>query len=374
MAVQPRATKPATGSARTLLFLLLGCVSGGLVRAAPYPHSTAILSISWDWATYRTGAVGSDLWPVTWGPDDQLYSAWGDGGGFGGSDSDGRVALGFARIEGGPEDFRGFNVNGGKNPEHPASFAKKGKTTGVLFVSDILYASVNLENGVWPDVDHALFWSTNTGATWPQTDWVFSKGNGHFQPAKFLNFGRDYTGLPDSLAGYVYIYGPRQSAEPGNGKALFLARTPQQSVRDRSAYTYFRSTENPDAPPNWTSDPTEATPVFIDKNGVTPGSVIFVPSLQGFLLTAFHTGPGELGVFEAPHPWGPWRTVAYYNDWGGMGTEGEGLSCNFTQKWMSRDGRTLWAVFSVYGEGAKQGVGAHDRFNLVRARLNLQRP
>ena len=71
---------------------------------------------------------------MTWGADDHLYAAWGDGGGFGGSDSDGRVSMGFARIEGGPENRRGINVNGGKNPESPASFPKKGKTSGIAFV------------------------------------------------------------------------------------------------------------------------------------------------------------------------------------------------------------------------------------------------
>src|SRR5258708_29221854 len=76
---------------------------------APYPPSPVIGGITWQWNTYTTAALGSDLWPVTWGPDDHLYTAWGDGGGFGGSDSDGRVSLGFARIEGGPADFLGIN-------------------------------------------------------------------------------------------------------------------------------------------------------------------------------------------------------------------------------------------------------------------------
>jgi len=77
----------------------------------PYPHSPVVQNIAWHWETHKTAAPGSDLWPVAWGPDDHLYAAWGDGGGFGGSDSDGRVAMGFARIEGGPEAWRGVNVN-----------------------------------------------------------------------------------------------------------------------------------------------------------------------------------------------------------------------------------------------------------------------
>jgi hypothetical protein len=125
----------------------------GQAAEPPYPPSPVIAGVTWDWTTHRTAAPGSDLWPVTWGADDHLYAAWGDGGGFGGTDQDGRVALGFARIEGPPERFLGVNINGGKNPAHRASFAERGKTGGVLAVGDRLYAWLNTENGRWPDVD-----------------------------------------------------------------------------------------------------------------------------------------------------------------------------------------------------------------------------
>ena len=82
-------------------------------------------------------------------------------------------------------------------------------------------------------------------------------------------------------------------------------------------------------------------------------------------------GPGQLGVFDAPNPWGPWITIAYYEDWGKMGPEDEGLTCGFPQKWMSTDGLTLWCTFSVYGDGARRGIHAHDRFNLIEATLQL---
>jgi len=86
-------------------------------NSAPYPPSKLFTSIEWHWDTLKTAAPGSDLWPITWGADGNLYSAWGDGGGFGGTDKQGRVSAGFARIEAGPEDFRGFNINGGEQPE-----------------------------------------------------------------------------------------------------------------------------------------------------------------------------------------------------------------------------------------------------------------
>ena len=88
--------------------------------------------------------------------------------------------------------------------------------------------------------------------------------------------------------------------------------------------------------------------------------------LRRYLATGFHTGPGQLGIYDAPEPWGPWTTVAEYEDWGGMGTAGEGLSCEFPAKWMSADGLNCWSIFSVYGDGGHLGIGAHDRFNLVR--------
>lgn len=350
------------------LSTLMFATAGGAAPQAPYPQSRLIQAITWHWETLTNGAPGSDLWPVTWAPDDNLYAAWGDGGGFGGSDSDGRVALGFARIEGDPEDWRGFNINGGKNPEHPASFPRKGKTSGLACVDGTLYATVNLQDGTWPNVNHGLIWSTNYGATWSRADWLFPRGKGNFEPAKFVTFGRDYTGVPDTLAGYVYLCGPRQSTDQGRGERLYLARAARTRLREQAAYEFFQKVEASGST-TWVKDIARAQPIFVDPNGVTPGALVYDPALKRFLLTCFHVGPSQLGVFDAPRPWGPWTTVGYYDDWGHMGTAGEGLTCGFPQKWMSADGLTLWAVFSVYGEGAKQGIKAHDRFNLVKATL-----
>jgi hypothetical protein len=357
---------------RVLALLMVVVTAGAGQPGAPYPRSTIIDGITWNWDTYTNAAPGSDLWPVTWGPDDNLYAAWGDGGGFGGSDSDGRVALGFARIEGSPEHWRGINVNGGKSPEHHASFLHKGKTTGIAFIDGVLYATVNLEDGPWPDVNHVLAWSTDMGATWTRANWLFPRGKGNFQPAKFITFGKDYSGVPAALAGHVYLYGPRQSAERGSGDQLYLARVTRTRLREREAYEFFQRLDSAGAPV-WVTRVADAQPVFADTNGVTPGAVVYDPAINRFLLTCFHVGPGQLGVFEAPTPWGPWSTITYYEDWGQMGSEGEGLTCGFTQKWKSADGLTLWCIFSVYGDGAKKGIKAHDRFNLVKATLNERR-
>ncbi len=358
---------PAQCYVRASLFLVcLNLVAVNVMaQEPPYPPSRNIPGITWHWDTYQTAALGSDLWPVTWGPDDNLYVGWGDGGGFGGSDSDGRVAMGFARIEGGPENFQGFNINGGKNPEHPASFPKKGKSSGVYFDEGVLYANVNLQDGKWPDVNHVLEWSTNKGATWIKNDWLFPKGLGNFQPGRFLGFGKDGGGVPASLAGYIYLCGGKLLAQRTGSNSLYLARAPREQLRERTAFEFFSGLDAR-GKPTWQPEFTLAHPIFSDANGNAVGGIDYDPGLGRYLLTSFHIGPGQLGVFEAREPWGPWSTIAYYENWGGMGKEGEGLTCEFPQKWMSADGLTVWAVFSVYGDGAKQGIKAHDRFNLIK--------
>src|SRR5690349_18015411 len=80
--------------------------------APPYPRSALIERVEFDFSTHRRLAPGSDNWPTTWADDGHLYSAWGDGGGFGGTNSNGRVLLGVARVEGGPTDYTGTNLWG----------------------------------------------------------------------------------------------------------------------------------------------------------------------------------------------------------------------------------------------------------------------
>lgn len=337
----------------------------------PYPVSSFFHSLTWEWDTLANAAPGSDLWPVTWGEDNQLYTAWGDGGGFGGTDRQGRVSAGFGRIEGTPTNFHGYNVNGGEAPENPAFLPGKGKVSGMVSVDGVLYANLNLQDGTWPDIHHAFAVSTNHGAAWNRLDWQFERGPGKFQPTKFIQFGRDYSGVPEALAGYVYLVGFKQPAAGEMAIDAYLARFPRTKLRLQNALEFLHSAA-PDAGPQWTREFSESRPCFTDPNGGPLGSITYLSAFHRYLATTFHSGPGQLGVFDSPNPWGPWTTVAYYGNWGGMGTDGEGLSCEFPAKWMSSDGMTLWSVFSVYGDGGKKGIQAHDRFNLIRVQLGLQ--
>src|SRR5882757_4828558 len=79
-----RMFKPALLFYALPLFLCLTVSSISTAASAPYPASQIITSMTWDCSTV-TGlrkASGSDIWPLTWASDGNLYGAWGDGGGF----------------------------------------------------------------------------------------------------------------------------------------------------------------------------------------------------------------------------------------------------------------------------------------------------
>jgi hypothetical protein len=344
-----------------LLFVLIvtNLSSSGsvLAQAFPYPRSAVIEGVIWDFDNLVRLAPGSDLWPVTWAADGNLYTAWGDGGGFGGTNADGRVSLGFARIQGSPTTLTGVNIWGGKNTQTPATF--QGKSMGMLSVEGVLYAWVSNEQD--PNPTFSLAWSTDLGVHWQQADWGFAGQT--FGETTFLNFGQDYAGARDE---YVYIYGVARDPSLFWTK-VGLARVPKDQILERTAYEFYTGLDESNMP-QWTRDINQWQPVFEDPNGVGITAVSYNPGLDRYLLTTGH-GPFEdgvrrLGIFDAPEPWGPWTTVAYNEAWGGF----EGFWLGYyiptkTPDWMSPDGQTIHLIFS--------GQGTLDSFNLIKGSLKL---
>ena len=82
-----------------------------VVLAPPLPPNSPIIgSLTWSpRETIVRKAKGSDNWPITWGDDDHLYTAYGDGWGFEPLLKE-KLSLGFARVEGGPTGFKGVNL------------------------------------------------------------------------------------------------------------------------------------------------------------------------------------------------------------------------------------------------------------------------
>jgi hypothetical protein len=338
---------------------------------APYAPSPVLRGWTIDWSTHQREAPGSDNWPMTWAADGHQYTAWGDGGGFGGSNSDGRVSLGVARVEGPANEYRGSNVWGGKAAEAPAQF--EGKSYGMLAVGGALYMWVVPQP--MPHLrESRLAWSEDRGRSWKRAEWAFRFEEGITVPT-FLNFGQDYAGARDEFV-YVYTirpaYGPGGSTDPRAHPRGFdvhrpglidLLRVPKQRLRERGAYEFFASLDN-DGTARWTSDVTKKEPVFRDPNGVGWNmSLSFSAGLKRYLLLAECgvTHKSRLGLFNAAEPWGPWTTVEYDEAWG----EGHVPLTNFhwvlPTKWMSDDGLRFTVVFS--------GTETNDAFNTVSGKF-----
>jgi hypothetical protein len=301
---------------------------------------------------------------MTWANDGHQYTSFGDGGGFEGTNTIGRVSLGFARVEGSSGDYDGINVWGGQGAEHPAKFG--GKSYGMISIAGVLYAWWGPGSGIKSYTETRLLQSTNKGASWSKSSWDLHDTSSTMIMPTILNFGKDYAGARD---GYVYHYFIRKQSssdslavhKPG---AIDLARVPKSQMMDLSAYRYFAGLDA-SKNPKWTASAANRKPVFQDPNGVGwCMSAVYNAGLKRYVIATEHTqsGNGNLGLFDAPNPWGPWTTVAYRHksngtQFGAGKIEPSTFFWNFSNKWTSADGKKFVMVFS--------GVDSNDAWNSV---------
>jgi hypothetical protein len=351
------------GAIITLLLLPFTDLQSFSPLTPPYPPSKVITGVVFDWSTHDRRALGSDNWPITWAADDQQYTAWGDGGGFGGSNSDGRVSLGVARVEGDWDRYTGYNVWGGKDAEQDAQF--EGKSYGILAVEGVLYMWVSPGSCAQNYTEARLALSQDYGATWTQADWAFTKEEDLLVPT-FLQFGKAYTGARDD---FVYSYFVNHA--PGRGECLqiqkpgkiYLARVPKAQIMSQAAYQFFAGFDAK-GQPTWRTgtDPAQRKPVFTNAQGVGWNlSVSYNAGLQRYLLITEHTQSlvGNFSLFDAPEPWGPWTTVDYSRQWGGFAST---FYWNFANKWGSADGKEFTLIFTGFRL-------PYDSWNTVRGRF-----
>jgi len=347
------------------IFALILITSFTVLSAAPpYPNSLTITDVSYNWSTYDERAPGSDNWAITWADDDNQYASWGDGGGFGGTNDNGRVSLGFARVSGAWNSYSGQNVWGGYNTENPAQF--DGKCYGILCVNHVIYMWRGPGSNNTSYNEARIYRSTDHCASFTAASWAFLKSDGIIMPT-ILNFGKDYAGARDN---YIYHYfikmqdGSKLTVhKPG---ILYLLRVSRDHIMDRSYYESFSGTSSN---PAWSSDINAKTPVFQDANGVGwCMSASYNAPLQRYLLITEHdaTCQGNIGVFDAPEPWGPWTTVQYTSGFSKPGESASAFYWNFSNKWLSADGKDFTLVFT--------GTGTYDSWNTVRGHFTAGPP
>jgi CubicO group peptidase (beta-lactamase class C family) len=298
---------------------------------APYPPSPVVKGITWaPKETIVRAAHDSDNWPTTWADDGHLYTAYGDGTGFVPKVPE-KLSLGFARIEGGPDQFTGVNIRS-------ASIEQKGngprgkKASGLLMVDGVLYMWVRNAGNA------QLAWSTDRGATWQWADWKLTTG---FGCPTFLNFGPNYAGARDE---YVYVYSHDSDSAYVPADRVALARVPKGRLRDRAGYEFYKGTDK-DGGVLWTKDVSERGAAFTNPGRCYRVTVGYNAGLKRYFLCQAgddNKVQAGFGLFDAPEPWGPWTTVYYTQAWDVR----RGETACLPTKWMSADGKTLHLVFS----------------------------
>jgi len=313
----------------------------------PYPPCEAIRGITWEPKEKIIRlAKGSDNWPATWGDDDALYTAYGDGNGFKPFTPE-KFSLGLARVTGIPPDIRGANFRS-TTAEKKGDGAKGEKASGILMVDGILYLwARNAGNA-------RLGWSKDRGATWEWGGWRFETS---FGCPTFLNFGKDYADARDE---FIYIYSPDSDTAYQPADRMVLARVPKAKLRDKAAYEFFAGL-GADGKPAWSADVTKRAAVFEHKGKCYRSGITFHSASKQYLWCLTLPGDdtrfkGGFGIYAAPEPWGPWSTVYFTEQW----DVGPGEPSSFPTKWFSADGRAAWLLFS-----------GDDHFSVRRATLRL---
>jgi CubicO group peptidase (beta-lactamase class C family) len=308
---------------------------------APYPMSVIIKSIKFSAvSSIVRKACDSDNWPITWADDDNQYTAYGDGTGFE-PKVDIKLSLGLAKITGSPDDFQGFNIRSSSG-ERLDGGRKGQKASGLIMVNGVLYMWIrNADNN---GEESQLAWSSDRGKTWLLSDWKFTSGFGY---PLFLNFGKNYQGARDD---YVYIYSHDENDAYKPADQMVLARVPKNKIQDRKLYEFFKTLDNK-ANPVWSKDITERGAVFKHSAMCYRSGITYNAGLKCYLWCQIHPESnhpkgsrfqGGFGIYEAPEPWGPWHTVYYTRSW----DVGPGDTACFPVKWMSKDGKTCYMLFS----------------------------
>jgi hypothetical protein len=316
-----------------------------------YPRSETLQGVEFDEKARRTEAPGSDIWPITWADDGHQYAAFGDGGGFGAKGNQGRVSMGVARIEGGPADYAGKNVWGGKDAENPAQF--EGKGTGIVCVNGVLYMWVAGPGSLTvPRTRLAV--SRDHAQTWTLVEWEWTMEHRLFAGA-FVNVGKNHEAAPDA---YVYACFTRVEPVPDKPRnwiherpgRVDLARVPKEHILEREAWEWFAGV-NEAKQAQWTKDLEQRRHMFEDPNGIKIVSLCYQPALQRYLLMYNPRDPGgHFALFEAPQPWGQWSEVAYLKAVPLFMPPQETWRVSvyhFAPAWWSEDGREFTLVFNT---------------------------
>lgn len=312
-----------------------------------------------------------DLWPSCWGDDDALYTANGDGDGFGTS---GFHDILVNRVTGSPFDtpstLAGTALAGSDDVGTiwtPGNNHNR-KPTGMLCVDGDIYLAVQDLSKDFNDAPAAsISVSHDHGKTWTWDKSAPMFKDSVMTTLMFLDFGKNNANAIDDYA-YVYAldHNWRFSSTVPSPTQLWLARVPKDKIRTRSAWTYYAGTDA-DGTPSFVADIDQRVPVLEDTRKVytrrfdgagtggmtvlSQGGIVYVKALDRYLYTSWTEFTFEF--YEAPKPWGPWKPFLS-RDFGiypWIPSAIGGYTTTIPSKFISPDGKTLFVQSNTFTSG-----------------------
>ena len=249
-----------------------------------------------------------DLWLNTWADDDSVFMSWGDGLGPDYRGEDDFSHHGLMRVTG---DFPDISAELVQRYMPLSDNTNNSKPTSLLFLDGRLYVAIHSPL-LTPDKGF-IAWSDDYGATFNydlDTARTLER-NSNFICLIFINMGKAYELNTD---GYVYAFGVQGEINV-TGK-VYLVRMPRAGILDQATWEYYAG-RDAEKQPEWDPDFHRAATVpKLSSQGYSsmfPNllfSAAYHPGLERYIVLTAASVEGKL--YEAPHPWGPWRFVA---DW-----------------------------------------------------------
>ena len=316
--------------------------------AAPYPPSPVITGIEWAPASSIVRqARGGDNWPLTWGDDDNLYTAYGDGRGFE-PFVDAKLSMGLARIAGPPTPSTGESALAvvrdarRRRPRQEGQRPADGRRRVVSAGPQRRQLATGLVHRPRPYLDLERL-EVHTEFRLPDVSELRTKLRRRARRLRLCLLARHRQRLQ---AGRSHGAGPC----PGR------SRPPTRGVR------VLRGSER-GGPTDVDADVAQRAAVFTHRGRCYRSGISYNAPLRRYLWAQTIPGgdtrfEGGFGVYDAPQPWGPWTTVFFTESW----DVGPGETSSLPTKWISDDGRTIHLVFS-----------GDDHFSVRRGQFQLTR-
>lgn len=327
--------------------------------AKPYPDSTLLTQCTIDPAVLsfppEPKRVG-DCWPMTWADDGALYTYFNDGVGF--KPEMASTSMHPAKVLGTPPDLQGVDIESDATGISTGGGGKGRKVSGLLALPDPAGSGAGLlaawVRNVSPAGGASLMVSRDRGAHWR---WAW--GDPSADPKAIIpelgyptwvQAGQNNAAAPDD---YLYFYSQDAPKAYLLADGALLGRVPGASLLDRTRYEYFCGEPGR---PAWTGEIAQRKPAFRAPGQCYRLSVTYNPVLKRyFMLTANgdhamtrYAGTHNLGIYEAPQPWGPWATV-YWSD--AFQPEWNVFHPQMVPKWVAPDGLSFYLLYSCYNQG-----------------------